>query len=203
MDLGPRSPPLEKTNSTARYINSTLTVQRGTVQYFVEYSAIYTVPYGKRMRAAGEENFLVPTREFLAEKLSGVNWCQLVSYGSGPLKKKPGNNWCQLANSGLKNILILAVASGGPGREQPALLLRREHRDQRRHPRRHGGHGQRLRGPAPARRPRAAPSSRPRRCRGGPSSSEEGRAPPRERAAAWPRAELLRDGAEVHLPHLT
>ena len=66
MDLGPRSPPLEKTNSTARYINSTLTVQRGTVQYFVEYSAIYTVPYGKRMRAAGEENFLVPTREFLA-----------------------------------------------------------------------------------------------------------------------------------------
>ena len=37
----------------------------------------------------------------------------------------------------------------------------------------------------------------------GPSSSEEGRAPPRERAAAWPRAELLRDGAEVHLPHLT
>ena len=27
-------------------------------QYFVEYSALYTVPYGKRMRAAGEENFL-------------------------------------------------------------------------------------------------------------------------------------------------
>jgi hypothetical protein len=70
-------------------------------------------------------------------------------------------------------------------------------------PPRHGGLEQRLRGPAPARRPRAAPSSRPRRCRGELSSSEEGRAPPRERAAAWPRAELLRDGAEVRLPHLT
>ena len=56
-------------------------------------------------------------------------------------------------------------------------------------------------GRAPPRR-----AERPRRgrgCRGGPSSSEEGRAPPRERAAAWPGAEPLRDGAEMHLPHLT